>query len=213
MLMRLGDEDVDINPIDPIFCTWDISLLRARKIFFREFPNCTKWLMYTPSRLMDNYSMMNFQIKQGTLSNEVLSILDEDFSFQAKTQSLLDTILVIINPEDEVGLKYTNALAELRQKEIVQINHKPEGIPEEGPETNAVDIIFYGLFTNYVMKGEEVIFNSFKSIFTKQDLFDEVFAVLNNEITYVTSNGIVSQKLYTKMDELIEKSILLDKNK
>lgn len=211
MLMRLGDKKVEINPIDPIFCTWDLSLLRIRKKFFNEFPNCTKWFMYTPSRLMDHYSMMNFQIKQGTLSNEVLSILDQDFSFQAKTQSLLDTIMVIINPNNEIGLKYTNALAELRQKEIVQVDHKPEFVPEEKPEINPVDFIFFNLFTNYVIKGDEKLSNSFKSIFTKEELFEDVFKILDSEIKHVLSNGIISTKLYSKMDKVLEKSTLLDK--
>lgn len=210
MLMRLGDNDVEVNPIDPIFCTWDISLFRVRNLFFQEFPSCTKWLMYTPSRLMDQYSMMNFQVKQGTLCNEVLSILDEDFGFQEKTHSLLDSMLIIINPENVVGLQYANKLAELRQQEIIQVDHKPENILEDGSETKSVDIVFQKLFTNYTSKDDGELFDAFKAVFTKEVFFDDVVEILSTEIKSVSVTGLVNNNLFLKMDEIVKKSIELE---
>ncbi|RJE75220.1 hypothetical protein [Reichenbachiella sp. MSK19-1] len=206
MLMRLGDEDVDVNPIDPIFCTWDMSLIRVRKLFFEEFPNCTEWLMFTPTRLMDHFSMMNLQIQNGTLSNEVLSILEEDFNFQQKTQSLLDSMLTIVNPKNGVGLQYTNKLAELRKSEIVQIDHKPDGVPDGSVDSNPVDLVFHKLFLNYISKEEEGIFDSLKAVFTKQELFDDVFALLEKEINLTSKTGFVADSLFSDMDKIIVES-------
>jgi len=210
MLMRLGDNDVEINPIDPIFCTWDISLFRVRKLFFQEFPSCTKWLMYTPTRLMDQYSMMNFQVKQGTLCNEVLSILDEDFGFQEKTHTLLDSMLIIINPENVVGLQYANKLAELRQQEIIQVDHKPENILEDGSETKSVDLVFHQLFLNYSMQDNTEVFNAFKAVFTKEEFFNDVVYILSTEIKSVSATGFVNNDLFIKMDEIVNRSIELE---
>lgn len=205
MMMRLGDEDVDVNPLDPIFCTWDLSLIRLRKKFFEEFPSCTKWMMYTPSRLMDHFSMMNFEVKSGTLSNEVLSILDEDFSFQSRTQSLLDTILNIINPEDEVGLKYTNKLAEIREKEIIEVE-RTEETRSTGLDNNSVDIVLKDLFVHYAFNNEEgKYFEVFKSIFTREEYFDDVFKILSDEILIVSDGGSTTESLYSKIDEVIAK--------
>jgi hypothetical protein len=206
MLMRLGDSEVDINPIDPIFCTWDISIFRVRKLFLNEFPNCTKWLMYTPTRLMDHFSMMNLQVGKGTLTNEVLSILEVDFNFQEKTQTLLDSMLTIINPKNEVGLKYANKLAELRQQEIAQIDYRIENVPDSSTESNSVDVVFYKLFVNYAGKSEEGALDAFKEIFTRQEFFDEVFEVLTKEIKFLKSKGFVNDDLFAKMDLIIEKS-------
>jgi hypothetical protein len=206
MLMRLGDEDVEINPIDPIFCTWDMSLIRVRKLFFEEFPNCTEWLMFTPTRLMDHFSMMNLQIKHGTLSNEVLSILEEDFSFQQKTQSLLDSMLTLVNPKNEVGLQYTNKLAQLRNSEIIQVDHKPDNVPDSGVDSNPVDLVFHKLFLNYITKDEEGIFESLKAVFTKKDLFDDVYGLLETEITSASKTGSVATTLFDEMDKIITKS-------
>lgn len=206
MMMRLGDNDVDVNPIDPIFCTWDMSLFRVRKLFLEEFPNCTEWLMYTPTRLMDHFSMMNLQVRKGTLSNEMLSILEEDFGFQEKTQTLLDSMLVIINPKDEVGLKYATKLAELRQQQITQVDHSAENVTGSIIESNPVDIVFHKLFINYAEKFEEDSLKALKEIFTKDEFFDEIFSILINEIESVKLNGVVDDQLFKKMDVLIEKT-------
>jgi len=205
MFRRLGDDDSAINPIDPIFCTWDMSLLRVRRLYFEEYPNCTEWLMYTPTRLMDHYSMMNFQVKQGTLSNEVLTILDEDFSFQERTHSLLDSMLTIINPNSEVGLQYTNKFAELRQKEIIQVDYKPESTSEDVAETNYLDVILRNLVVHY-MQSEAGQFDSFKAIFTKKEFLDPVIDLLHSELNYITQHNTISSDLTSKMDELVERS-------
>jgi hypothetical protein len=202
MIKRLGDSDVEINPLDPIFCTWDLSLFGIRKSFFDENPDCTKWMMYTPTRLMDHFSMMNFEVKSGTLSNEVLSILEEDFSFQSRTQSLLDTMINIINPENEVGLKYTNKLGAIRNQHIIQIEKTEESLGT-GIENSSVDIVFRDLFKHYAFNPKEGIFDSFKSIFTKEEYFDDVFSILRDEIESTRKVGVTSESLFLKMDDIL----------
>jgi hypothetical protein len=207
MLMRLGDSDVEINPLDPIFCTWDLSMVRIRKEYFKSNPNCTKWMMYTPSRLMDHFSMMNLEVKNGTLSNEVLSILEEDHSFQSKTQSLLDTMLTIINPENEIGLKYTNKLVEIRENEIVQVNETNDKSTEMAVDSNnGVDIVFKDLFSHYAYNSADGIFESFKDLFTKEELFDDILDVLQKQIKIISDSGSTDSNLVIEMDEILYKS-------
>lgn len=205
MLNRLGDPDVDVNPLDPIFCTWDLSLFGVRNKYFEDNPNCTKWMMYTPSRLMDHFSMMNFEVKSGSLSNEVLSILEEDYSFQSRTQSLLDSMITIINPENEVGLKYANRLGKLREKEILEIDRKEES-KSTGIETSSVDVVFKDLFVHYAFNSGEGAFDSFKSIFTKDEFFDDIFNILQIEIESVSKIGVTSADLFKQIDEIILKT-------
>lgn len=204
MFMRLGDEDVDINPIEPIFCTWDMVLAEARKLYFKEYPNCTKWFMYTPTRLMDHFAMMGMKVQQGALSNELLTILDDNYNFQEQTQSLLDSLKIIINPNDETGLKYTKKLAELRSKEIVQINHIEQDIPEVEKLINPVDIVFNSLLLNYASnKVTASRLDSLKILFTKEDKYEEVMLILKEQIEHFAKNRTISDSLYTKIDELM----------
>jgi len=203
MIERLGDPDIDINPIEPIFCTWDMALMKVRRLYFQDFPNSTKWFMYTPTRLMDHFSMMNLKVKKGSLSNEVLTILEEDFNFQNKTQSLIDSVKTIINPDNQIGLKYTNKLAELREKEIVQINEIDHEIPDVDLDKNAVDIVFHNLLVKYAFESEDKKFDSLKLLFTKEELFDPVIELIQKEIKYVHKNQTVSDALYQEVDKLI----------
>ncbi len=206
MFLRLGDPNVDINPIEPIFCTSDLSLIRARKVFFETFPNCTKWFMFTPTRLMDHFSMMNFRIKPGTVSTDVLAILDQDYSFQQMTHSLLDSILIIINPNNEVGLRYTNKLAELREKEILEVDNRPESFQDFGTEKTSIDLIFFTLFSNYITQKDQSRLTSFKLLFTQEQYFDDIFSLIAEEKKYVLEHSKTSDNLIAKMDEIIEKS-------
>ena len=204
MLMRLGDTDSDVNPIDPVFCTWDMSLFRVRKLFFEEFPGCTEWLMFTPARLMDHFAMMKLQVRKGVLSNEVLSILQEDFSFQEKTQTLLDYMVQIINPANDLGLNYANKMAELRRDNIVQVNTHPENLRDEVFEQNPVDLVWSELFKNYVFKENK--FEDLKIVFSKEEFFDEILLLLKSTIEEVKKSGNVNLDFYSHFDVIMEKS-------
>ncbi|UFH52220.1 hypothetical protein [Spirosoma sp. KNUC1025] len=204
MFNRLGEEDVLVNPIDPIFCTWDSSLLRVRRKYFEAFPSCTQWLMYTPTRLIDHYSMMKFKVKQGTLTSDVLWMLEEDYGFKERTQLLVDSISTIINPNNEVGLRYTNKFAELRQKVIIQTEYK-EASPDVTSETNPLDFIFQKLLVNYLSDTNKDAFSLFKNLFTKGEYFDTVFNILENEIKFYSVYKNISSDLIPSIDSLLSK--------
>jgi hypothetical protein len=203
MFCRLADRSSILNPIDPIFCTWDLSLIRARKRYFEYFPSCTQWFMFTPTRLMDHFSMMNFQIKPGTLSNELLSILDEQ-DMQQMTHTLLDSIKVIINPDNVVGLKYSKMLAEMRKKDILEVNVPQDNFSDASTETLPTDMIFRHLFDNYIIKQEDKSVK-FKKLFTKEQYFDEMTKILLSEKKYVVDFGKISEDFVEKIDTIMEK--------
>lgn len=177
MFERLADTNSETNPVDPIFCTWDQSLIKVRKRYFEDVPGCTKWYMFTPTRLMDHISMMNFQVKPGTVSNELLTILDQDFGFQQMTHTLLDSMSTIINSENVVGLKYTNMLASMREKEILEVDSKQELIPDSFTEIPPIDIIFRKLFETYILSRDGKG-NEFKKLFTKEEYFEDISNLL-----------------------------------
>jgi hypothetical protein len=204
MLNRLGDPDVDINPIDPIFCTWDVVLMKARKLYFEEYPGCTKWFMYTPTRIMDHFSMMNFKVRSESLTNELLTILDDNKDFQERTQALIDSVKTIINPKNEIGLKYSNKLADLREKQIVQVDHVDENIPDSEKDRNAVDIVFFKLLTHY-LNDEESDLTSLKKLFQSEEYFDDVIATLDKEINNYNATNQISEEFYKSIDRLANK--------
>ncbi len=203
MFCILGDPDTNVNPIEPIFCTMDKGLYKTRNSYFDEFPSHTKWLMYSPTRLMDHYSMMSFQIREGSLNTELLTILEQDHKFQSKTMNLLDSLALIINnPKNGVSVKYINALAKLRSEHIVQSNQPTENT-ENTPNNYAVDIVFSELYKHYLTNDFSEKSSSFKYLFSVDDHYDSVIKILSREISLVAKKGMISNKLFKDLDMVI----------
>ena len=115
---------------------------------------------------MDHFSMMNFKVRTDSLTNELLTILDDNFDFQGKTQSLIDSVKTIINPNNEIGLKYTNKLADLREEQILQVDGTSEKFNESKNDGNSVDLVFHSLLTKYLYD-EDNDFDSLKCLVLK----------------------------------------------
>ena len=151
--------------------------------------------------------MMNFQIKPGMVSSEVLSILDNEEGMQQMTHTLLDSIMVLINPDNVTGLKYTNMLAEMRENDIVEVNSNHENFIDTSVDTLPTDMIFRHLFDAYVIHKEEKQSAEFKKLLMKEEYFDEMSRILILEKKHVIDFGKVSEDLVDKIDVVIEKSL------
>lgn len=201
MFSRLGDSNVEINPIDPIFCTWDSVLMNARKHYFEDNPNCTKWFMYTPTRLMDHFSMMDLKVRKGCLSKEVLTILDSDYEFQEKTRTLLDSAKFIIDPKGKVGIKYANKLATIRRNEIAKV--KFDTIPEETNDSIPIDNIFYKLILHYA-DSDSYELSDLKMLFSIEEKFDDIINLLEAETEHYKAHADIRQGFFESIDEHVD---------
>ena len=76
MLDFLGDKDVEVHPIEPVFVTWDKIMFKVLKDYFNENPNAQKWMQFTPSQLIDRYSLLSFSINEETITKEMLALVD-----------------------------------------------------------------------------------------------------------------------------------------
>jgi hypothetical protein len=121
------------------------------------------------------------------------------------TNTLIDSIKFIINPNDEVSLEYTNKLADIREKEIHDIN-KNIVIPPENFEGEAViDDVVYNLTNHFREKEDESDFEVFKEIFTKKELMEEVLTTITNAVTDYYKEYKIDDKYFNSFEELIVK--------
>ena len=119
MFEFLGDNDIDTHSLQPIFVTWDKTLAKTQSKYFKNNPNSQRWIQFTPSQIIDYYSILNFSIDSDAITSDIIAVLSDDII--QNTHSLLDSLAVILNPENEVGLAYTNRLAQLRDNEIYKV--------------------------------------------------------------------------------------------
>jgi hypothetical protein len=77
----------------PMFITWDSTQHHLRDLFRAEFPHA-EWLVYSPQRAIERFSMLDFSMNSKIIKDNVLVILDEDY---IKDSSLIDTLAIFLN--------------------------------------------------------------------------------------------------------------------
>lgn len=204
MVEFLGDSDINIHPLKPIFITWDKTFSEIQKIYFKEFPTSQQWLMLSPSKFIDVHAILKFSIDSETVSENLLALLSDDLF--SNTHNLLDTIKIILNPNNEVGLKYTNLLAEIRQKEIHDIANNIITPPENKEGEAVIDDVLYNLTNHYQDKDEgSDNFEKFKLLFTKQEFVEDIIKFLVEAVRIYYDSTTMDSTIYEKFDKLIVK--------
>ena len=202
MVEFLADNDIEIHPLEPLFITWDKTFFEVHTKYVKRFPYAQNWLMLTPNKILDVYSLLKFSINSETVTENLLALISDDIIIN--THSLVDTLSIILNPEDEVGLEYTNRLASIRENEINKVN-KEEITPPVNFEGEAViDDIFFNL-TNYYRDKDNKI-EDFKKVFTKKEYMDDVVELLSKTIKSFYENKTLDTTLYSDFDLIIEKA-------
>ncbi len=201
MLEFLGDKDIDVHLIEPLFLTWDKTFFEVHTKYLQKFPSSQNWLILSPNKIVDIYALLKFSINSETVTENLLALISDDIV--SNTLSLIDILAFVLNPQDEISLKYTRMLARIRDEEINQIN-RAEFIPPENFESLAViDDIFHSLTTHFT---DEHKLQKFKDLFTKEEFLDEIVDVLNEAIKeFYSVQKINHDSLFTKFNELIDK--------
>lgn len=201
MLEFLADDNIDVHPLKPVFLTWDRTIFKVQPKYFEKFPTSQRWLLFTPSKLIDHYSLLSFSIDSETVTKEVIALLSDDII--TNTHTLLDSLLFILNPNDEVGLEYTKRLANIRDEEIYKVRDN-QIIPPEDIEGEAViDDVFYKLTSHYRENENDI--DKFKKVFTKKEYVDEVIQLIKAAITKYYETKHFDENTIVRFDELINK--------
>ena len=169
MMCFLADRDIETHPIDPIFVTWDRTLFKVMPSFFDHNPLAQRWMQFTPSQFIDRYSLLTFSVNEETISKEMLAMLSGDI--EERTNSLLDSLSLILNPDDQMGRKYIDKLAAMKDNKIYITNRKSDA-PQEEMLDDSLDSFMNSLTTHY--KKTEKGLNRLKCLFSKAELMDDV---------------------------------------
>jgi hypothetical protein len=201
MVEFLADNDVDVHPLEPIFVTWDKSFLKVREQYYKNHPTSQRWFLFTPSKLIDHYSVLRFSIDSETVTRDLLALLTDEII--TKTHILLDSLTVILNPHDEIGLEYTNKFAQIRDEEIHRISSNEIEALEVIEGETALDEVMFQV-TNYFFEDAEKQ-NYFKKIFLEKDLIDPVFEIIQKSISRLYEHKLFDTNTFAEFEELISR--------
>lgn len=202
MLEFLADEDVQIHPLQPVFLTWDRAFFETHVAYNKKFPKSQNWLMLSPNKLVDVYSILKFSINSETVTENLLALISDDII--QNTYSLVDTLSIILNPNDDVGLEYTTRLSEIRESEINKLNSEDVTRPENFEGEAVIDDIFFKLTSHY--KDSESKLNDFKNLFTQKIYMDKVIGLLNQAISDFYKNKFLDNNIISEFDKLIKRA-------
>ena len=197
MLDFLGDKDVEVHPIEPVFVTWDKIMFKVLKDYFNEHPNAQEWMQFTPSQFIDRYSLLSFSINEETISKEMLALLSGDFIQQ--TYSLIDALTLIINPNEKVGREYVNAFVEMKNDNIYTISKDPDE-ESDNQETDIIDYIVHEITLHFKENRAAL-----KNLFSIEELFPIVLDTIRGLIEHYSKYKQLESKDFIPFDNLISK--------
>lgn len=198
MLEYLGDKDVDVHPIDPVFITWDRTLFAVLNEFFKKNPNAQRWMQFTPSQFIDKYSLLSFSVNETTITKEMLAILSGDIVNQ--THSLLDSLALILNPNNEVGLEYTNRFIKMKDEKIFTTTKKSDE-PQEDGVINILDQIIYKITSYYRDEPEKNI--GLKILLSEKSDIDKIMRLISDAYDFYEKNNRFDDELLKILDKMI----------
>ena len=199
MFEYLGDND-NIHNVDSIFITWDKTLFKVLKEYFKKNPLALRWMQFTPSQFIDRYSLLSFSINEETITKEMLALLSGDLVNH--TYSLLDSLALILNPEDKVGLEYTKRLVEMKDIQIYTIDKQSDEI-SENIDNNALDTIVFHICSHY--RESEIQYNNIKKLFMSEEYMEEVLSLINRGIKNFIETRIFDRNILVELDKIIAK--------
>ncbi|WP_299061079.1 hypothetical protein [uncultured Polaribacter sp.] len=200
MLEFLADDDVEVHPLQPVFLTWDRAFFESHVAYNKKFPKSQDWLMLSPNKLVDVYSILKFSINSETVTENLLALISDDII--QNTYSLVDTLSIVLNPNDDVGLEYSTKLAKIRESEINKLNSEDVTRPENFEGEAVIDDIFFKLTTYY--KDSESKLNDFKNLFTQKIYMEKVIEVLIKTVADFYKNKFLNDNVISEFDKLIE---------
>lgn len=209
MLDFLADDDIKVHPLKPVFLTWDKTIFKVQSKYFEKYPTSQRWLLFTPSKLIDHYSLLNFSIDSETVTKEVIALLSDEII--QNTHSLLDSLIFILNPKDEVGLEYTRRLAKIRDEEIYKVRDNQIIPPDYIEGEVVIDDVFYKLTTHY--RENEKNIEQFKKVFTKKEYVEDVIKIILETVCNYYDKNHFDEEAISKFDEIISKMVEEEKQR
>ena len=200
MLKFLGDNNTEIHLADPVFVTWDKTMFGVLNSFYKKNPSAHRWMQFTPGQFIDRYSLLSFSINEETISKDILAIISGDIV--QHTTSLIDSLALILNPSDEVGLEYTKKFAKMKDSQIYTTSKIPDTL-QESSDNNAIDYIVSRIVSYYRENLEK--YNSFKALFSSKDHMDSIIQIFYDAVCYYQSNKEFDNKVIDKFEELMSK--------
>ena len=201
-ILYLSDIDNHINSNgeveEPYLVTWDTAFYSIRKKIINDIEiKSNFWYIYSPMKLVDRLSVMNFNLNPESINLNIIALAENNFNYSAKNAAFIDVINAFFNAEDVSKLGIIRRLSSLnnKAKELENVGDKDFSEEEESPILKILsDLRFH--YSN----DSEYQFKDIVSVFETKDFENTIMTILQTNL-----NNVNYKRMYEEFDELIRR--------
>lgn len=199
MICYLSDRTRHVT--QPIYATWDMTFFDARKKFLTKHKGSQMWHLFTPSKLINHFQLLEFKINAESATNDYLAIID---NLKEKTKSTLDAVSDLLNINKEERRKYINKLKEFNQKFVFNFTEREDSSDESSFDQKPVEKLLVEINKHYTQKSTK--YKDVKSVLENKNFFEKVVSIFELELEHYLKNKDFTTSLFPSIDALIQES-------
>lgn len=186
---------------EPFLVTWDSAFYAFRKQLLHDHNELTYWYIYSPLKIVDRFSVMNFNLNPKSISSNIVALTETNFNYSTKTTSFIDIISSFFNTEDVSKLSIINKLASL-QKSTKGLDEVPTHEEFKDKEENTITHLLLNLRSHYHSYDAKYKFDDVIKVFEMPEFENDILKIFETTITNykVTTN---LETMFISFDELI----------
>lgn len=194
---NIDAETDEIN--EPFLITWDSAFYSFRKELLKNHKEFTYWYIYSPLKLVDRLSVMNFNVKPESISLNIIALTETNFNYSAKTVSFIDVISTFFNTEDVHKLGIIHRLASLK-KSTEELDEIPNNeIADSERETEIITNLLLEIKSHYDSYKVKYKFYDIIKVFENISLEDKIVQILETNL-----KNRNTKLMFDSFDELIK---------
>jgi len=101
-IMQMYDSYREHNELTFIV-SWDFAFLDIRKRLYNKFEEYTHWYAFSPLKMIDRLSIMNYSINPSSISLDIIALAENNFNYTTRTASFFDVISSFFNDKNVKG--------------------------------------------------------------------------------------------------------------
>lgn len=192
-------EDFQANNEKSFIVSWDFAFVDIRKRLDTTNKNYSNWYVFTPLKMVDRLSIMNYSINPSSISLDVIALAENNFNYTTHTKSFFDFISSFFNDADVKNHAIIKKLAQLNQDLTPKVSDEEAEFEEESQFVKMLLDIHDHYRKNFSRYNLENLITTFGD----NTISDEIINIFRQ---YLSEKTIDKQQLFTNIDSLIEQT-------
>lgn len=187
---------------EPFLITWDSAFYTFRKELLQAHKELGYWYIYSPLKLVDRLSVMNFQLNPQSISLNIVALTETNFNYSTRTTSFLDVISSFFNTENVNELSIIHKLARLKES-VREIDESAVDEDIKEKEDTKFTNILVKLKNHYNSYEAKFVFDDVINIFEKPKYENEIIMIFEQTLLSYKNSTADLKDMFTKFDLLI----------